>query len=757
MRRYRFGRVAAFIVAGYVVIAIALGVVTLVTDRLDFVWWAVVREPLMEGLVATWWVVLLLAPVVAVQAWAYWQVLRGPVRGDPPPRDRWVTLLRWAIYLNVAWSFVAYTVFPWTWWQSALDSVWHLGTVVLFFLVLRSSRWLRLAVLVGGTLSGLAGIADSVAYGLGSPSGLQSVTLWSDLFWLAWMLPILVAQARDPRWSRATVGIGVLCVVVNLLHPSALAIAFVSDEVPVELLVWSLFGALDVFGMIWRARSAHDLASPLTAGPPQRPARAPARWWPLPASAVVLPLVPAAVNLAHGMPFWHGPRGEIERFIREDGGVATIRAWFALDLLVGVGVPALLILAAVLLRTRLLLRGTVLFLALTAAIGVLGVLTNEPDSWDTIPGALAWYPESLFVRDGQIVLTGGISPLWFSAALAASALILFLLYAPAPAERPRHHVLLAALASAVLVTFLPAAAHSPGPVTMAADCGPRQNRLTFQDEEPKLTPAQRFVCAIRKDTAFKYVATAPDRALLAHGRQLCGIYTRDDPQEVARLHAWQGLQRDALTYPLAPICPRAAAVVKAAEDARNREFAEWEADARRMCEATPRHRPLIKPVKATRVKEPQWTDYGVMEAYGAPGDDYDLAGMELMNKAQDNGLVAARPGHLLVLTHSDTDVCVTVETYDRRPPVETKGWEHVVEVGYRKTGGSIVLADQMAGGDQGLPDLALDGYQGPYRIRVHYAWFPWKGEQEGGQRLLVMAFPGKSDKVVTYREPSRRR
>ncbi|RBQ16151.1 hypothetical protein DP939_31515 [Spongiactinospora rosea] len=728
---------------------------TLVTGKVDFVWWAVVRESAMEGLTGRWWVVLVLAPVVAVQAWAYWQVLRGPVRGDSPPRDRWVMLLRWAIYLNVAWSFVEYTVFPWTWWQSALSSVWHLGTVVLFFLVLRSSRWLRLAVLVGGTLSGLAGITDSVVYGLGSPEGLLFVTRWYDLFWLAWMLPILVAQVRDPRWSRGTVGFGVLSVVMGLLHPSAFIVAYGYDQVPVELLVWSLFGALNVFGMIWQARSAHDLASPLPAAPPRR-VRATARWWPWFALAVVLPMVPAAVNLARGMPFWHGPRGEIERFIREDGGVAAVRAWFALDVLVGVGVPALLILAAVLLRTRRLLRGTVLVLVLTATVGVIGVLTNKPDSWDPIPGALAWYPESLFVRDQQIVLTGGISPLWFSAALAASAFILFLLYAPAPAERPRHHVLLAALASAVLVTFLPTAAHSRGPVTTAADCEPRQDQVTFQYEEPKLTTAQRFVCRTRKDPAFKYVATAPDRALLAHGRQLCGIYTRNDPQEVARLRAWQGLQRDALTYPLAPICPRAAAVVKAAEDARNKEFAEWEADAQRMCDATPRHRPLIKPAKATRVTEPQRTDYGVMEAYGTPEDDYDPADMSLLDKAQDNGLVAARPGHVLILTDSDTDVCVTVETYARRPPVETKGWDHVVEVGYRKAGGSIVLADQIAGGEGGLPDLALDGYQGPYRIRVHYAWFPWEGEQGAGQRLLVMAFPGKSDKVVTYRKPGRR-
>ncbi|MGR6916958.1 hypothetical protein ACU635_22210 [[Actinomadura] parvosata] len=218
------------------------------------------------------------------------------------------------------------------------------------------------------------------------------------------------------------------------------------------------------------------------------------------------------------------------------------------------------------------------------------------------------------------------------------------------------------------------------------------------------------------------------------------------------MKAREGLTRDALTYPLAGICPSAAAAKEEA-DAQEREFQEWEADARRMCAATPRHRPLIEPVKATRVEEPQGTDYGVMEAYGKTENDYDPADTGLLEQAQQDGLVAARPGHLMVLSHSDFDVCVTVETYDRRPPVETKGWDHVVEVGYRDAGDSIVLADAMGG--EGVPDLALKGYRGPYRIRVHYAWFPWQGERQGGQRLLVMAFPGKSGKAVTYRKTKR--
>ncbi|MGW0801562.1 hypothetical protein [Nonomuraea sp. NPDC002799] len=745
MRRYRSGTIAALIAAGYVGVTLAAGVVTLVTGELGFVWWAVLREPPLQGLAVRWWILLSLVPVVVVQGWAYWQVLRGPLRGGPPHRDRRVTLLLWALYLSVAWCFLPYSVVPWTWWQSLLSLSVQVATAVLYFLVLRCARWLRLAVLIGGTLNGLTAFAGSMVYGLGALTWLLPVLDWVNLTWLAWMIPILAAQARDPRWSRTTVWLGALSVATAILPPSEIATALMpADEA--QMLVWSLFSAVSVFGMLWLARSAHDLAGPLPAhAPAPRPARPPARWWPLPALAVVLPLLPAAVNLARGMPFWHGPRGEIDRFVREVGGDFAM-VWLALDLLVGVGVPALLVLAAVLRRTRRLLRGTMTFLVITAAIGVLttrgdgGSLGDDPSP----------YPGSLFVKDGEIFLTGGISPLWFSAALLTSALILLFLYAPAPAGRLRHHVLVTALATTVLVAFLPAADHARGPVTTAADCEP-----DFGSERPKPTPEQRFVCGIRKDTTFTYAATAPDQVLLAHGRRLCGVYTRNDPQELARLHAGENLRRDDLTHPLATICPGAAAVVQAAADAQERETQEWEADAQRMCDATPQHRPLIKAAKTTRVKKPQWTDYGVMEAYGEPEADYDPGDMELLDKAQRNGLVAARPGHLMVLSHSDFDVCVTMETYTRRPPVETKGWDHVVEVGYQQAGDSIVFEDQM--GDQELPDLALDGYQGPYRIRVHYAWFPWQGEQEAAQRLLVMAFPGKGDKVVTYRGPARRR
>ncbi|MBG0832453.1 hypothetical protein HS041_32625 [Planomonospora sp. ID67723] len=79
--------------------------------------------------------------------------------------------------------------------------------------------------------------------------------------------------------------------------------------------------------------------------------------------------------------------------------------------------------------------------------------------------------------------------------------------------------------------------------------------------------------------------------------------------------------------------------------------------------------------------------------------------------------------------------------------------QHVVEVGYRSPGGEIVLGDPMGGST--LPDLALRGRSGDYRIRVHYAWLPWNGEKYGAQHLLIMAYPGRGDDVVVHRERTR--
>ncbi|MFD8531444.1 hypothetical protein ACFV0L_28895 [Streptosporangium canum] len=320
--------------------------------------------------------------------------------------------------------------------------------------------------------------------------------------------------------------------------------------------------------------------------------------------------------------------------------------------------------------------------------------------------------------------------------------------APARARLGRWPLPVAAVA---LLSLLPAADHARGPFTSRSDC--ERARSTVGEygqhvESRPMTGEMAFVCEVRGADGSSFMQSTPDLALVAYGHRLCGVYTRNDPREIARVREAGGVDVRGLTHTLAEICPRAAAIVKAAIDAEDREIAEREAEEQRKCDAAPRHRPLIRPESASVRRQPLWTDYGVLEAYEEDGynDPFEDGLDELLEK---NGLVAALPGHLMISIYADPRVCVTTETYRRRPPVETKGWHHVVEVGYHSPTGEIKLRDAMGGPE--LPDLAVRG-KGHYRIRVHYAWLPWKGEKYAGQRLLIMAYPGRGDEVVVHRE-----
>ncbi|WP_067171402.1 hypothetical protein [Microtetraspora niveoalba] len=776
MRRYRFGRIATLIALGYLTVVAVLGALALTTAQGDLLWKIVTHDsgmdwflgPREEALTVPWGLTVVLILIGALQAWALWQVLRGRVKGELAHRGRKVGLLRLALYLGIGYGLISIAGAPlvhawkiyWVWSVWIASGCVQLAIVWLFFLVLRDtvSRRLRLFSLIVGTIAVVSNLGREITdlFDLYSAGQILTLAGGYGYAWQAWSVSILIAQAKDPRWSTATVRIGVIAQVVSALQPSGM-VSFGDSGFPSILTVYTLLGAVSVFGLVWNARTAHELTAPLPQpGAGHVPVRPAARWWPLATVPIALPLIPAAVNFAHGKYHWIGPRGVIEQFVRVDGGSGNALTWLILDVFVGVGGPTLLILAAVLRRTRRTLRFTALTLIIAAALGFASALTATPlpENFDGFYEGAQIYPESLFTEKhaGEIFL--GISPAWYSAALLASALLLTFLYPTPLAQRAhRRMLLLAQVVTLVALAFAPVADLARGPVTAAEDCTSRE-AWTGEPEEPKLTRDQRLVCSLRRGNVIKLAAATPDAMVLAHARWLCGIYTRNDPQEVARLQTTQGLTRDALTYPLAEICPSADAVVKAAAAEQDREMQEWEADAQRMCDSSPPHRPLIRPAKAIRMKEPQWTDYGVVEAYEPTEDDGDPYEDGLLDKAQDDGLVAALPGHLMILTHSDYDLCVTLETYTRRPPVETKGWDHVAEVGYESPTGEIVLSDDLSG--TGFPDLSLNGRAGHYRIRVHYDWFKWKGPQGGGQRLLIMAFPGKGDKTVTYRKPPRR-
>ncbi|MEV4303415.1 hypothetical protein [Nonomuraea sp. NPDC049624] len=754
MRRHRFGRLAAGVAALYLAVVIVLAVVGLVTGDLVPLW-RVVADPdgYMADEIRPWpWLPALLVPIAAVQAWAYREVARGRLRGEPARHGREARLLRVASYAMVVYLLTWRLPIPYLWWTSLVADVIELVAIWLFFRVLRGStrRWPRVLMLVTGLLSVAHDVFNTITYQTGDYLFTGQNWTWAlDVLWSVWLASLLVAQARDPRWSGATVRVGVIAVFFSLLSSGSLSIVAFGgvDEVPWKLLTPSLLGAASVFSLVWWARCAHDLGTPQPSPPRTEPVQARARRWPLPAVAVVLPLVPAAVNLARGVPFWLGPKNVLGDAVREYTGSEATAYWFALDLLVGVGAPAVLILVAVRRRTPTLLRATTLSLFLLGGVGAVSAFTSEHS---TFFGELWLYPESLYVArgaavpyDGAQLLSPGISPLWYALALTVSGLILLFLYAAPPAHRVRHHVLLAGLASVVALCLLPAADMARGPVT---DCVmPEPWQIDTGEAEPReLTAEQKFVCSLRgghrAGSLHVFPDTTPDQVVLAYGRHLCGVHTRNDPRELARLK----IDRASLTYPLDGICPSATTIGQAAKAEQDKEIAAMEADSQAMCDATPRHRPRTRPARAIRIKEPQWTDYGVLQTYEGEGEEETGPDID-----PGNGLVSSARGILAVMTHPDFDLCVTLETYTRRPPVETKGWDKVVEVGYYSPGGKIVLYDNVGGTE--LPNLALNGRKGHYRIRVHYAWFPWKGEAEGGQRLLIMAYPGKGDREIVHR------
>ncbi len=82
-----------------------------------------------------------------------------------------------------------------------------------------------------------------------------------------------------------------------------------------------------------------------------------------------------------------------------------------------------------------------------------------------------------------------------------------------------------------------------------------------------------------------------------------------------------------------------------------------------------------------------WPEYGFIESF--EGDRYD----ETLFEAASRRTIMTSEGHLVLSTDTMNENCLQVEVYPRRPPVETKGWDTVVEVGYTSPKGRIALKD----------------------------------------------------------------
>ncbi|MGW0196744.1 hypothetical protein, partial [Nonomuraea sp. NPDC003201] len=263
-----------------------------------------------------------------------------------------------------------------------------------------------------------------------------------------------------------------------------------------------------------------------------------------------------------------------------------------------------------------------------------------------------------------------------------------------------------AAAGAVLaaLALVPVADLASGPIS----------ELRCEGGQPLDTPLRTgrtaFLCGARMSGRFP---TTPDHVLLAYGRRQCAAYPRS---------------AEHMSF-MAPICPPAAADLRRENVIERDAYARREAAGQAVCERA-RHRPRIRPVRVGRVRE--FSEIG-MEAY----EDHEGTSQE--DPVLHGDLVGSVPGQLAISFTPEYEVCVTAEAYRRRPPVEVKGWDKVIEVGYQSPGGDLMLRDPMDAPE--LPNLAVAG-KGHYRVRVHYR------EPGTFQHLLIMVYPGRGDQVT---------
>ncbi|NRQ34650.1 hypothetical protein HII36_22835 [Nonomuraea sp. NN258] len=329
----------------------------------------------------------------------------------------------------------------------------------------------------------------------------------------------------------------------------------------------------------------------------------------------------------------------------------------------------------------------------------------------------------------------GPSAVWRGYELLTAALIVFAVRVrrPGPVHRGAISRAVAALAVVTLLAGLLEAGGVRGEITLetAETCEP--GRTTDAERE------SAFVCEVRRSygsgLAERYAHT-PDQNLVTIGRRLCEQRMRgqDAPAGADERH-W-GLAE------LLPVLCGDVERREAEEEERQRQENErFIAAAKRRCAALPRHRPRIFTVTAGRGT--LWSEAGVLEVYeGDEGPDGDR--FPAMEHAYTNGLVGSAPDNLAVLTADEAmHVCVTAESYRTRPPVELKGWERVVEVGYHSKRGWLVFTD----GIERMPVLTPAG-PGHYRVRVHMrgAERPRSGEG-AGQEFLVIVYPGKDQRT----------
>ncbi|KAB8175068.1 hypothetical protein [Microbispora catharanthi] len=242
-----------------------------------------------------------------------------------------------------------------------------------------------------------------------------------------------------------------------------------------------------------------------------------------------------------------------------------------------------------------------------------------------------------------------------------------------------------AVLAVTAVVLLPVASAPPGRVSAESELG----CAGFRHGTVKgLSPAEKdFLCTVRGhdhryNSGLEGWDEVSDQDLLAQGHHLCTLTTRHGGDIHAR--AVQEAPQASLVIALPSLCPPVARAQEAEESRRQAESDAYVAQKERACAAHPRHRPKIGPVRQRRAT--MWTEFWTIEGWedGYEGNPPDLV----------RNLVGGGRGSLAIWAADEGGhACVTVESYTRRPPLETRGWDEVVEAGYESPSGSLYLFD----------------------------------------------------------------
>ena len=302
----------------------------------------------------------------------------------------------------------------------------------------------------------------------------------------------------------------------------------------------------------------------------------------------------------------------------------------------------------------------------------------------------------------------------------------------------------AALAVVLLLVTMPRMDAPIGKVTTANStaCEPWQ---TARYVPVRPSAGQRelaFICLVRQDGELPgQFAGVPDDRVVAIGRRLCETVLRDGAPERRAEEGPLGtyLRNYETVEALAYLCPEVEQRQdQQAERQQDAEVAFIE-KARARCAKVPGHRPLIRASRTDRAT--LWSrGRQHQRVRRRPGRRLPRTRQRLHQRAGGNRARAAhhphgRRGHARVRHRGGLP---------QATPVELKGWDKVVEVGYRSGNGGLTFT-----GDDGvgLKNLAVNG-PGHYRVRVHMRGAKAALKREGDARpeFLIMVYPGKSER-----------